>query len=135
MQIDLYSPQQGHKAITEAWQAVKPGLEAGKKYTLTLREKTRSNEQNEKYHAILSEIAEQAQHLGAKWSAEDWKRFCVAQFCKDEGISAGRIVPSLDGTGIVQLDYQTRKFTVEQAGKFIEWLQAWCANNGVELSQ
>jgi hypothetical protein len=45
----------------------------------------------------------------------------------------GKIVPNLDGTGIVQLGLQTRKFTKEQASEFVEWLYAWSANNGIDL--
>jgi len=31
----------------------------------------------------------------------------------------------------VQLGFQTRKFTKEQASEFVEWLYAWSAENGV----
>ena len=87
------------------------------------------------YHAIIGVIAKQASHLGAKWGAEDWKRFLVWQFAKEVGINTGKLVPSLDGTGIVQLGMQTRKFTKEQASQFTEWLMAWAAQNGVELEK
>jgi hypothetical protein len=36
---------------------------------------------------------------------------------------------------VVQLGQQTRKFTKEQASEFVEFLQAWAANNGVELNE
>jgi hypothetical protein len=41
----------------------------------------------------------------------------------------------LDSTGIVQLGIQTRKFTKEQASEFVEFLLAWCADNGIELKE
>ena len=81
------------------------------------------------------QIAKQASHLGAKWSAEDWKRFLVWQFAKEVGISTGKLVPSLDGTGIVQLGLQTRKFTKDEASQFTEWLIAWATQNGVNIEQ
>lgn len=133
MNIDLYSPKQAHEAIIQAWKAVKPGLEAGKKYTLTIAEQKRSVEQNDKYHAIINEIADQAKHLGASWDAYSWKRLLVHKFCREVGLPAGRVIPSLDGSDIVQLDFQTRRFTKEQASQFVEWLHAWCADNGVTL--
>jgi hypothetical protein len=40
-------------------------------------------------------------------------------------------MPNLSGDGIVQLGFQTRKFTKEQASEFVEWLYAWSAENGV----
>jgi hypothetical protein len=46
----------------------------------------------------------------------------------------GRIVASLDGTGIVQLGLQSRKLTKEQGSEFIEFLFAWAAQNGVYLT-
>ena len=135
MQLDLYSPQQGHRAFTEAWQKVKPGLEAGKKYTLTIAEQSKTREQEKKYHAIIAEIAAQAQHLGSKWDSESWKRLLVQKFCKDVDIASNKIIPNLDGDGVIQLGFQTRRFTKDQASQFVEWLQAWAANNGVELSE
>jgi hypothetical protein len=73
--------------------------------------------------------------LGSKWDAESWKRLLVWQFCKDKQIDAGKIVPSLDMTGVVQLGQQTRKFTKEQASEFVEFLLSWCAENGIELKE
>lgn len=87
------------------------------------------------YHAIIGHIAKQASHLGAKWDSEDWKRFLVWQFAKEAGINNGKLVPSLDGTGIVQLGMQTRKFTKDQASQFTEWLLAWATQNGIEIPE
>ena len=80
---------------------------------------------------MLAEIAEQASHLGAKWSIEDWKRLMVDLFAKETGLQGGKIIPSLDGSGIVQLGLQTRNFTKEQAMEFITFLEAWGATNGI----
>jgi len=80
---------------------------------------------------MITEIATQAQHMGSKWDAESWKRLLVDQFCKDSGLKTGVVMPNLSGDGIVQLGFQTRKFTKEQASEFVEWLYAWSAENGV----
>jgi hypothetical protein len=106
-------------------------LLAGNKLVLTIEKESKSRDQEEMYHSIIGQIAKQASHLGAKWSAEDWKRFLVWQFAKEVGISTGKLVPSLDGTGIVQLGLQTRKFKKDESSQFIEWLFAWGAENGV----
>jgi len=103
----------------------------------------KSRDQEAKYHAILSEIAEQAQHVGSKWDTESWKRFTVESFVKewnaicdpDDDITSGRVVPNLTGDGVVVLGAQTRNFTRKQGSGFIEFLQKWCAENGVELSE
>jgi hypothetical protein len=116
------------------WPKVKDALAAGRKLTLEIKPASKSRDQEEKYHAIIGDIAKQAQHMGAKWSAEDWKRMLVWQYCKDNQLDCGKVVPSLDMTGIVQLGRQTRKFTKEQASEFVAFLICWCDQNGIELN-
>jgi hypothetical protein len=133
MKFHLDNEKQGLVAFRHAWSKCLNALKAGKQFQVEIKYKSRSNEQNDKFHAMIAEIAQQAQHLGAKWSPEDWKRLLVDQFCKDAGISHGKVIPSLDSSGIVQLGFQTRDFTKEQASEFVEFLQAWATQNGVTL--
>ena len=135
MRVTLYNRQQGHTAMIAVWGAAKEGLQAGRKQVLTLTEESKSREQEQKYHAMIGEIAKQAQHLGAKWDSEDWKRLLVQKFCKEYALAGGRIIPNLDGDGIVQLDHQTRKFTKEQGSQFIEWLHAWGAEHDIVFKE
>lgn len=135
MKYDLDSYEQAQALMSNLWPKVKAALASGKKLTMEIKEASKSREQEEKYHAIIGDIAKQAQHLGAKWDTEDWKRLLVDQFIKDmNGLGGSKIIPNLDGTGIVQLGFQTRKFTKEQASLFVEFLQSWAANNGVTLN-
>jgi hypothetical protein len=115
------------------WPKVKEALAAGRKLTLEIKPASKSRDQEEKYHAIIGDIAKQAQHMGAKWDADDWKRLLVDQYVKDQGLNGSKIIPSLDGAGIVQLGMQTRKFTKEQASEFVAFLICWCDQNGIEL--
>ena len=135
MRYDLDSHEQATALMINVWPKVKAALQAGRKLTLEVKDASKSREQEEKYHAIIGDIAKQAQHMGAKWDAESWKRLLVWQFCKEKDIDAGKIVPSLDMTGVVQLGQQTRKFTKEQASEFVEFLQAWATDNGVTLNE
>jgi hypothetical protein len=135
MKFYLDDEQQGLAAFRHAWAKCLDALKAGKQFQVEIKYKNRSNEQNEKFHAIIGDIAKQAQHMGAKWSAEDWKRMLVWQYCKDNQLDSGKIVPSLDMTGIVQLGMQTRKFTKEQASEFVAFLICWCDQNGIELKE
>jgi hypothetical protein len=127
----LQTPEQASALMAKIWPKVKDSLKSGKVLRMEIKAQSRSEEQNAKYHAMLSEIATQAQHLGAKWSAEDWKRLMVDLFAKETGLQGGKIIPSLDGSGIVQLGLQTRNFTKEQAMEFITFLEAWGATNGI----
>lgn len=135
MRYDLIDQQQASALMQSLWPKVKAALAAGRKLTLEVKDAKRSNEQNEKFHAIIGDIAKQAQHMGSKWSAEDWKRLLVDKFMREHWQSDLTIIPNLDSTGIVQLGIQTRKFTKEQASEFVEFLLAWCADNGIELNE
>ena len=135
MKVKLYSAQQAHAELLKLWPQIKSALESGHKLEMEIRRESKSRDQEEMYHALIGHIAKQASHLGAKWDAEDWKRFLVWQFAKEVGINTGKLVPSLDGTGIVQLGMQTRKFTKDQASQFTEWLLAWAAQNGIEIPE
>ena len=130
MRIEL-TKENATALMGSVWPKVKEALQAGKQLTLEIKQANKSREQEEKYHAMIGEIAKQAQHLGSKWDAESWKRLLVDQFCRENDIKTGAVIPNLSGDGIVQLGFQTRKFTKEQASEFVEWLHAWGAEHGV----
>lgn len=131
MIFHLQNTEQASALMASVWPKVKDNLKAGKQLRMEIKAESKTRDQEEKYHAMLGEIATQAQHLGAKWSAEDWKRLLVHLYAKETGLEGGKIIPSLDGQGIVQLGLQTRNFTKEQAMEFITFLEAWGATNGI----
>ena len=94
----------------------------------------KSREQEEKYHAMIGEVAKQAQHLGASWQAEDWKRLLIDKFARETGRTHGKVIPNLDKTGVVEVGIQSRKFSTSDGSEFIEWLHAWGAENGITYS-
>ena len=133
MILNLTSTEQAKTSIRHNWEKITKALDSGKHLTMEIKLASKSREQEEKYHAMIGDIARQAKHLGAKWSSEDWKRLLVDQFLRETEDKQSKIVPNLDGSGIVQLGLQTRNFTKEQANEFIEWLYAWSAENGINL--
>ena len=135
MRYDLIDQQQASALMQSLWPKVKAALAAGRKLTLEVKDASKSREQEQKYHAIIGEIAQQAQHMGHKWDAESWKRLMVDKYLRETGFMNSPIIPNLDGTGIIQLGFQTRKFSKEQASEFVEFLLAWCADNGIELNE
>jgi len=134
MKFQLTDESQAKTLMTGLWPKVLKALQT-KQLTLEIKDATKSRDQEEKYHAMIGEIAKQAQHLGAKWDSESWKRLLVDQFCKDNGLKTSAVIPNLAGDGIVQLGMQTRNFTKEQASEFVEWLHAWGAEHGVPFEQ
>jgi hypothetical protein len=104
-------------------------------------EPVKKREQEERYHAMIGEIAKQTEHIGRKWDLDDMKRLLVDEFAEEMRLAGtplhhdGRVIPSLDGKRIVQLGIQTRDFYVKEAAQFIEFLFAWGAMRGVVFSQ
>jgi hypothetical protein len=135
MRYDLIDKSQAKRLMTMLWPKVLAALESGRKLTLEVKDASKSRETEKMYHAMIGEIAQQASHMGAKWTAEDWKRLLVDQFIRltTEGVT--KVIPNLDNSGIVQLGFQTRNFTQDQASQFVEYLKAWAAMNGIELKE
>lgn len=131
----LYEAKQAHALLAELWPKIKAALAAGHVLILTIERERKTRIQEEKYHAIIGEIAAVATHAGCKLDAESFKRLLLDKFARDTGRTPGRLLPNLDGTGVVDVGIQSRRFTVADASEFIEWLHAWCGDNGVELSQ
>lgn len=106
-------------------------------------EPKKTRPQEEKYHAQINDIADQCTFMDKKWDREEWKRLLIDAFvrvmreesnAKDEPDpfeNAGQLVPSLDGSGWVQLGIQSRKFKKKIASQFIEYLYAWGSWNNV----
>ena len=131
MRYQLNTTEQAAVLWHTLFPKIKQALDAGRPLVMDIQQAPKSREQEEKYHAMIGEIAKQAEHLGAKWDAESWKRLLVDQFMRDSKMDGNRILPNLDGTGIVQLGSQTRRFSKEQASEFVEWLLAWGAEHEI----
>jgi hypothetical protein len=97
----------------------------------------KSRDQEKLYHAIIGQIAKQAQLHGSRWTQESWKRFLIDQWAHESGemSSISKIMPSIDGERVVQLGHQSRRFTKEQAVSFTEWLLYWANTNGVTIEE
>jgi hypothetical protein len=102
---------------------------------------SKSRDQEEKYHAMIGDIARQYKHCGKQWSADDMKRLLLDQFRRDtqkdsdiahlwHSMGVVEMAPALDGSGVVVLGVQSRKFPLRLAIIFIEWLYAF----GAELN-
>lgn len=117
-------------------------------YEVVIRACTKSRDQEEHYHALIGDIAEQYEHFGRKWDEEGMKRLLVAAFkheTKADPINYPgfdklwaqvgdlTLAPPLRGYGesFVTLGDQTRKFPVKLAAGFITWLYAFMYENGV----
>lgn len=111
--------------------AVAAVAEAPDGYRVTVEPPKKRREQEEKYHAMIGDIAKQSTYAGHKWDSDDMKRLLVDEFA-DELRQQGRplhhdsrLVPSENGRRVIQLGIQTSRFYVREASDFIEFLYAW----------
>lgn len=106
----------------------------------------KSREQENHYHALIDDIANQYEHAGRRWGAEDMKRLLVDAFWHDtrddedlkdawRHMGEYRLVPALGRDGFVVLGFQTRRFPKKLASAFIEWLLAFCRENEVTVHE
>jgi hypothetical protein len=116
-------------------------MEAPAGWMVVMSEPIKRRIQEEKYHAMIGDIARQIEHIGRKWDADDMKRLLIDDFADEMRMAGtplhhdGRVVPSLDGQRIVQLGIQSRDFYVKEAAQFIEFLYAFGAARGVQWSE
>lgn len=89
----------------------------------------RSNEQNAKLWATLSEIS-RAKPEGRNYPPETWK--CLFMSATGHQV---RWEPALDGQGVVSVGYRSSRMTKEQMAEMIECAVAYAAEHGVELKE
>ena len=133
MIYELFNPQQAKILMDRIWPEVKAHLMAGHKMRLEIKKATRSGDQNSMFHTLIHQIYLEMKIVGSTWSSEDWKRLLIDQWAHETGRKFGKVVPSLDGERVVQLGWQSRDFSTEDASEFIEWLYAWSAEKGLEI--
>jgi len=127
--------------LTARQNACKAVAEAPAGFMVQISEPTKKREQEEKYHAMIGDIANHCEFMGGKLHMEDWKRLLVDMFAKvmrESGTPLhhdGRVIPSLDFERVVQLGIQTRDFKVREAADFIEYLYAFGADKDVRWSE
>ena len=94
----------------------------------------RSLDQSALFHALCGQIAKaKPEWAGLPMDADDWKALLVVSHAKATTDSGIRLVPSLEGGGLVQLRESTATMTKDRASSLIEYAQAWAAQNGIEL--
>lgn len=96
---------------------------------MTIKPPRRSIPQNDKLHAMITDIME-AQPEGRNYPMDVWKPLFMAM--------AGhkvRFEPSLDGSGVVPIGFRTSGLTKAEFSDLIECVQAYAAMHGVKLRE
>lgn len=129
LSLPMWEPVQAHKAMTaQIWPLLKSHLMAGRRMVLELRAEKRSDPQNRRLWAMLSDISRQVEWYGKKLTSEDWKHIFSSSLRKLE------VVPNLDGTGFVALGLSTSKMTKAEMSDMQTLMEAFGAERGVKFS-
>jgi len=112
---------------------------AGEGSVVTVGPATRNLDQNAKFHAICTDIANS--HLtwaGKRRDADAWKVLLVSAHTvatkDDPGAPSPEIVPGLEGE-FVNIRESTARMSVGRAASLITYAIAFCDTNGVHLTE
>jgi hypothetical protein len=94
---------------------------------IEFRRDMRSDEQNKRLWASLTDVAEQVDWYGQHLSPEDWKNIFTASLRKSA------VVPGIDPGTVVPLGLSTSKLTKDEFSNLIELINAFAAERGVTL--
>lgn len=109
-------------------------MEAPDGYQVTIAQKTRTLDQNSKFHALVSDIAKSGtQWAGARRTAAQWKVLLVSghAIATKEG---AEMVPGLEGE-FVNIRESTALMSKKRGASLIEYTQAFAAENGIKLRE
>lgn len=97
----------------------------------------RTLEQNDKYHAIVQDIADQKdwpEGSGKKRGVETWKQLISAAFERAQGRHS-EVYPAIDGHGVDVVYWHSSRRGKKSMSELIEFTQAWAIENGVRLRE
>lgn len=88
----------------------------------------RSLPQNDRMWAMLTDIAAQKEHNGRKYTPNHWKVIFLYAMGREV-----QFIPSLDGKTFIPWGQSSSDLSREEMGNLIDFMDAWCAQNGVKL--
>ena len=93
-----------------------------------LKEAKRTDDQNSKFWAMLTEVSQQLLWHGQKLNTEDWKLVFLDALKREL-----RIVPNITGNGFVNLGRSSSDLTKAEFSDLIEIIAAFGAEHGVQF--
>jgi hypothetical protein len=86
-------------------------------------------DQNSYFWALLTDIAGQKDYHGIRLSPDDWRLLFLDALKREV-----RMVPSLEGNGLVSLGRSSSDLSKEEFAQLIEVVHEWAARNGVKFT-
>lgn len=142
--VKLSSVEQARKAVLAMCEKLKPHLLAGQQFTLEAFD-GKSRDQERLCHSCYRDLARDAMLGGVKADAAMWKEACKYAFyiaTKDMPEHADdwkrrkpRMVPMIDGDGVVLTPIESKHFTKGLYSAYITFLHATGDARGVRWSK
>lgn len=144
LELILRDPQRGHTEWVKAWQWCKAMVMAGNTLIVEIVcAKTR--EQERLYHSCFRDLARDCLYAGRKEDEEVWKRGLLQafyeatkedpDFVNDWKNRKPKMIPTLDGDGLLMLPIESKRFTKNLAKAFITFVHATGDLRGVRWSR
>jgi len=109
-------------------------LSADADSVVTISPKKRSNEQNGKLHAILTDLARShVTWAGKRRSLDEWKALMISGHSVATN-NGGEVIPGIEGE-FVAIRESSASMSVGRAASLITYLLAFCDTNGVDLRE
>ena len=89
----------------------------------------RSVPQNDRMYAMLGEVAAQMKHHGISLKVDEWKLLFLDALKREV-----RVVPNLDGTGLVALGRSSSDLSKEEMAELLSLIEAWGVERGVRFN-
>ena len=138
--IDFTITQDNVKTeMTKVWEMANKGLKGGT-VIVTLGRESASSVQGKCYHAMIGDIARQADLGGNTYDVDAWKALLVSQFANEMHLmgtplrKGNKWVPSLCGTHMVCIRPSVKEFGKKSGSAFIEFLLAKGAEYEVKFT-
>lgn len=104
-------------------------------WRVTIAPPGRTLDQNAAFHAICADFAKaRPTHGNAPMDAEAWKSVLIVSHAAATDDGAIRLVPDLEGHGLVQIRESSARMSKARGSSLIEYCKAEAARLGVPLS-
>lgn len=126
--IDLHNRQQAWEAMeSRLFPFLKLALQADRAWVLSVRQATRSTEQNRRLWAMLNEVSAQVEWYGHRLTPDEWKDVFSS------AMKRTKVVPGIDG-GFVVCGQSTSKMTKTEMSEMQTLIEAFGAEKGVKFT-
>lgn len=102
-------------------------------FVCVLKQKTRTLEQNAKFHAMCTDVSKQCKYAGTKRTVQQWKLIFISGHAVATNQQA-ECVPGIEGE-FINLRESSADMGIKRLGSVMEYMMAWGAEHEVKWSE